>query len=163
MREWLEGLESRERLLVIAGTALLVVFLLFVLVWLPVRAGYNNLKASVAEQRDTAVWMQRSAQQLALLKRSGGTSPTGLGGRSLLAVTDSTARAGGLGAELKRVEPEGRDSVRVWLDGAAFDVLVKWLATLSSTHGIQVDNATLERGEAAGRVNARLTLQATDL
>lgn len=163
MREWLEGLEARERLLVMAGAALLVVFLVFVLVWLPVRAGYNSLKESVAEQRDTAVWMQRSAQQLAGLKRSSGAGPTGLGGRSLLAVTDSTARAGGLGEGLKRVEPEGSDSVRVWLDGAPFDVLVKWLATLSATHGIQVDTATLERSEAAGRVNARLTLQATDL
>jgi general secretion pathway protein M len=163
MRDWLEGLEPRERLLVMAGAGLLVVFLVIVLVWLPVRAGYNDLKASVAEQRDTAVWMQRSAQQLAGLERSGGEAPEGLGGRSLLAVTDSTARAGGLGAELKRVEPEGRDSVRVWLDGAPFDVLVKWLLTLSSTHGIQVDNATLERAETAGRVNARLSLQATEL
>jgi len=163
MREWFEGLESRERLLVVAGSALLAVFLVIVLVWLPVRSGYNNLKASVAEQRDTAAWMQRSAQQLAGLKGSSGAEAAGLGGRSLLAVTDSTARAGGLGAELKRVEPEGRDSVRVWLDGASFDVLVKWLATLNSTHGIRVDNATLERTESAGRVNARLTLQATDL
>jgi general secretion pathway protein M len=163
MREWLEGLDSRERLLVMAGAALLVVFLVFVLVWLPVRSGYNNLKTSVAEQRDTAAWMQRSAQQLEEIRRSGGAAATGLGGRSLLAVTDSTARAGGLGAELKRVEPEGRDSVRVWLDGASFDVLVTWLATLNSTHGIQVDNATLERSETAGRVNARMTLQATDL
>jgi general secretion pathway protein M len=163
MRDWFEGLESRERLLVMAGSALLAVFLVIVLVWLPVRSGYNDLKASVAGQRDTAAWMQRSAQQLAGLKRSGGAAAAGLGGRSLLAVTDSTARAGGLGAELKRVEPEGRDSVRVWLDGASFDVLVKWLATLNSTHGILVDNATLERTESAGRVNARLTLQATDL
>jgi general secretion pathway protein M len=163
MREWLEGLEPRERLLVMGGAGLLIAFLLFVLIWLPVRAGYNNLKAGVAEQRDTAAWMQRSAQQLAALKRSGGSAPAGLGGRSLLAVTDSTARAGGLGAELKRVEPEGSDSVRVWLDGAAFDVLVKWLGTLSSSHGIHVDSATLERTETAGRVNARLTLQATDL
>ena len=163
MREWLEGLDARERLQVMGGAALLVVFLLFVLVWLPVRTGYSNLKASVAEQRETAAWMQRGAQQLAGLKGSGGAAPVGLGGRSLLAVTDSTARAGGLGAELKRVEPEGRDSVRVWLDGASFDVLIKWLATLSSTHGIQVDSATLERSDVAGRVDARLTLQATDL
>ena len=163
MREWFEGLESRERLLVMAGSAVLALFLVIVLVWLPIRSGYSNLKASVAGQRETAAWMQRSAQQLAELKRSGSAAATGLGGRSLLAVTDSTARAGGLGAELKRVEPEGRDSVRVWLDGASFDVLVKWLATLNSTHGILVDNATLERTESAGRVNARLTLQATDL
>jgi len=163
MRDWLEGLDARERLLVMAGAVVLVVFLVFVLVWLPLRSGYSNLKTSVAEQRDTAAWMQRSAQQLAELKQSGGAAPTGLGGRSLLAVTDSTARAGGLGDALKRVEPEGRDNVRVWLDGASFDVLLKWLATLSTTHGIQVDSATLERSETAGRVNARLTLLATDL
>ena len=163
MRDWLEGLDSRERLLVMGGAALLAMFLLFVLVWLPVRTGYNNLKAGVAEQRETAAWMQRSARQLAVLKGSGGTAPAGLGGRSLLAVTDSTARAGGLGEELKRVEPEGRDSVRVWLDGAAFDVLVKWLGTLSTSHGIQVDSATVERAETAGRVNVRLTLRAADL
>lgn len=163
MREWLEGLEPRERMLVIAGAALLLLFLLFVLVWLPLRTGYVSLRDSVAEQRDTAVWMQRSAQQLARLKQSSGAAGNGLGGRSLLAVTDSTARAGGLGAELKRVEPEGQDSVRVWLEGASFDVLVKWLITLSTTHGIHVDTATVERNESPGRVDARLTLQATEL
>jgi len=163
MREWLEGLEPRERLLVIAGTGLLAVFLVFALVWLPLHSGYKDLRARVAEQHDTIAWMQRSVKQIEQLKRSGGTAVTGLGGRSLLAVTDSTARAGGLGTELKRVEPEGKDSVRVWLDGASFDVLVKWLGTLSATHGIHVDNATLERNDAPGRVNARLTLQATAL
>jgi type II secretory pathway component PulM len=64
MREWLEGLEPRERLLVMGGAGLLIAFLLFVLIWLPVRAGYNNLKAGVAEQRDTAArsnWQLSSA------------------------------------------------------------------------------------------------------
>lgn len=163
MREWFEGLDARQRLLVTGGAALLVLFLLFVLVWLPLRAGYTDLKRNVADQRETALWMQQGAQQLARLRRSSGPGSTGLGGRSLLAVTDSTARAGGLGAELRRVEPEGRDSVRVWLDGASFDVLIKWLVTLNTTHGIHVDSATLERNETAGRVNARLTLQATEL
>ena len=75
-------------------------------------------------------------------------------------MTDSTARAGGLGPALKRIEPEGGDGVRVWLDGVAFDDLVKWLGTLSTSHGVDVVSASLERDEAAGRVNARLTLQA---
>jgi len=62
---------------------------------------------------------------------------------------------------LKRVEPEGSDSVRVWLDGAPFDVLVKWLGTLSTIHGVKAETVTLERTDTAGRVNARLTLQAS--
>ena len=161
MKAWFEGLAPRERILVMAAATLLVLLLLFALVWSPIHSGYSALKSGVAEQRDTAAWMQASAQKIRQLKRSAGPS-AGLGGRSLLALTDSTARAAGLGPALKRVEPEGSNNVRVWLDGASFDVLVKWMGTLSTAHGIHADSVTMERGGAAGRVNARLTLQATN-
>ena len=161
MKAWLLGLEPRERLLLVAGGGVLVLLLVVFLVWMPLHTAYSTLQSDVDEQRDTALWMQASAARVGRLKRSGG-NVQGLGGRSLLAVTDSTARAGGLGTALRRVEPEGSDSVRVWLEGASFDVLVKWLGTLSTTHGINAESATMERGEAAGQVNARLTLQAGD-
>jgi len=75
-------------------------------------------------------------------------------------VADSEARSARLGPALKRVEPEGSDAVRVWLDGASFDELVGWLDVMSSRYGADVDTITLERAEAAGLVNARLTLRA---
>ena len=159
MKAWLENLDPRERLMVAAGAALLVLFLLYILVWSPLHSGYDSMRTTVEEQRATALWMQQSAQTLKGLKRDGGRPP--LGGRSLLSVADSTARAGGLGPALKRVEPEGGDSVRVWLDGAPFDVLVKWLGTLSTIHGVNAETVTMERSDEAGRVNARLTLQAS--
>jgi len=161
MKAWLESLEPRERMMVAAGGVLLVLFLIYILVLSPLHSGYDSLRGTVDTQRTTAQWMQESAQTLKSLKRSGGRAAQGLGGRSLLSVADSTARAGGLGPALKRVEPEGSDSVRVWLDGASFDVVVKWLGTLSTIHGVNVETVTLERSGAAGRVNARLTLQAS--
>ena len=161
MKAWLDNLDPRERMMAAAGATLLVLFLLYILVWSPIHSGYDTLSDTVGEQRTTALWMQDSAQTLIRLKRSSGRAAQGLGGRSLLSVADSTARAGGLGPALKRVEPEGRDSVRVWLDGASFDVLVKWLGTLSTNFGINAETVTLERSSSAGRVNARLTLQAT--
>lgn len=161
MRAWLAGLEPRERLLVIVAAVALILFLLFVLVLQPLHSSYNNLRASVAEQRETAQWMAQSARNFSQLKRNRGAPVKGLGGRSLLAVTDSTARAGGLGPALQRVEPEGSNGVRVWLEDAAFDDLVRWLARLGSAHGVYVDSLTLERSDAAGRVDTRLTLQAT--
>lgn len=160
MRGWLEGLEPRERLLLYFAAGVLVSFLVFVLVLHPLHAGYDRLQASVAEQRDTAQWMQQSARLVKRLQAASGATAGSLGGRSLLAVTDSTARAGGLGPALKRIEPEGGNGVRVWLEGVSFDDLVKWLGTLSSSHGVDVVNASMERDESAGRVNARLTLQA---
>ena len=159
MKDWLLSLEPRERLLLAASAGVLVLLLVVLLVWVPLHSAYTTLQSDVDEQLDTSLLMQDSAEKLGQLKRSG-FNVKGLGVRSLLSVTDSTARAGGLGAALRRVEPEGSDSVRVWLEGASFDVLVKWLGTLSATHGIDAESATMERGDAAGRVNARLTLQA---
>jgi len=161
MRAWWDGLDPRERMMVAAGGTLLVLFLIYILVLSPIHSGYDSLRNTVDEQRTTAVWMQESAQTLTRLKRNSGRAPQGLGGRSLLSVADSTARAGGLGPALKRVEPEGSDGVRVWLDGASFDVLVKWLGTLSTIHGVNAETVTMERAATAGRVNARLTLQAS--
>jgi general secretion pathway protein M len=160
MKDWLDNLGSRERLMLAGGAALLVLLLLYVLLLEPLLSGYHALQENVAKQRDTVIWMQGSARTIQQLRSSGGTAAKGLGGRSLLAVTDSTARAGGLGPSLKRVEPEGGNSVRVWLDGAPFDVLVKWLGTLSTQHGVEADSVTVERIEAPGLVNARLMLEA---
>jgi len=161
MKAWFDNLDPRERMMVAAGTTLLVLFLIYILVLSPIHSGYDSLRNTVDEQRTTALWMQKSAQTLTRLKRSSGRAAQGLGGRSLLSVADSTARAGGLGPALKRVEPEGSDSVRVWLDGAPFDVVVKWLGTLSTIHGVNAETVTMERSGTAGRVNARLTLQAS--
>ena len=160
MKTWFDNLDPRERMMVAAGATLLVLFLIYILVLSPIHSGYDSLRNTVDEQRTTALWMQKSAQTLTRLKRSSGRAAQGLGGRSLLSVADSTARAGGLGPALKRVEPEGSDSVRVWLDGAPFDVVVKWLGTLSTIHGVNAETVTMERSGTAGRVNARLTLQA---
>lgn len=160
MKDWFDKLEPKERMMLAVGGVLLVLLLIYVLVLAPIRSAYQSLKLGVAEQRETIAWMQGSAQTIERLMRSSGSASQGLGGRSLLAVTDSTARAGGLGATLKRVEPEGSNSVRVWLDGAPFDVLIKWLGMLGTQHGVDVNSVTLERSDAAGLVNARLTLEA---
>jgi general secretion pathway protein M len=162
MKAWLESLAPRERMMVIAAAALVVLLLAYSLVWAPLRGSYVELRDSVAAQRETAVWMQESAQLLAQLRQSGARS-TGLGGQSLLSLADSTARAGGLAGALRRVEPEGQGSVRVWLEGASFDQLIQWLNSLSDRYGVNADTVSLERVEdAAGRVNARLTLQAPE-
>ncbi|MEZ5543271.1 MAG: type II secretion system protein GspM [Pseudomonadota bacterium] len=163
MKEWLDNLAPRERMMVLAVAAFLVLLLAYLLIWAPLRGGYVDLRDTVTDQRATAVWMQESAQLLAQLKRSG-VRGGGLGGQSLLSLADSTARAGGLSGALKRVEPEGADSVRVWLEGAAFDQVVRWLGSLAERYGISADTASIERvADAAGRVNVRLTLQAPAL
>ncbi len=60
---------------------------------------------------------------------------------------------------MKRIEPEGQNSVRVWLEQAAFDDVIQWLQNLKRDYGIHTADIVIERQAAAGRVNARLTLE----
>jgi len=160
MKEWLAGLAPRERMLVYAAAGLLTFILLYAIVIHPLLSKYSRLVSTVEEQHSTLQWMQQSAAKVRQLKSISPAAATGLGGRSLLSVTDTSARAAKLGPALKRVEPEGSNAVRVWLDNAAFDSLIGWLDVMVSRYGADVETITVERAETAGRVNARVTLQA---
>jgi general secretion pathway protein M len=160
MKDWLAGLEPRERMLVYAAAAVVGVILVYAILIAPLYSKYDKLVDSVDQQRETAQWMQQNAVTIRQLKGAGPAAGQGLAGRSLLSVADSEARSARLGPALKRVEPEGSDAVRVWLDGASFDDLVGWLEVMSSRYGADVDTISLERAEGAGLVNARLTLRA---
>lgn len=159
MKEWLENLAPRERMMVIGGAIALAVLLFYAMVWDPLSSGVNELRAEVESQRETLRVMRRSADEVkALRAASGGKGTRGLGGRSLLAVVDQSARSTGLGPALKRVEPEGQDDVRVRLEGASFDAMIGWLAGLAKDSQIFATSLSIERTDASGRVNVRLTL-----
>ena len=155
MKDWFLGLERRERNLVVGGAAILLLLLLYSIIWEPIASGYTELGDSVQQQRETLAWMQQAALQVKALQGSG--SAGGLGGRSLLAVVDQSARSGGLGNAIKRIEPDGSKGVKVWLEGAAFDPMILWLGKLVKSFRIEPSMITLEP-IGGGRVNARLTL-----
>jgi general secretion pathway protein M len=160
MKEWLAGLDPQERLLVYGAGALLAVILVYVALLHPFHSSYERLRDGVEERRTTLQWMQESAVKVQQLRGANPAAGMGMEGRSLLSVTDDAARAAGLGNALKRVEPDGSNGVRVWLEDAAFDSVVGWLSVMASRYGVDVDSASMERTAARGRVNARLSLQA---
>jgi general secretion pathway protein M len=161
MKEWFLALEARERKLVAGGAAVLVLLFLYALIVDPLISGYSTLKDNVAAQKQTLAWMQQASQQIQSLRRSAGVGTVGLGGRSLLAVVDQSARSDGLDEAIKRIEPEGSKSVKVWLEGVSFDRMIVWLAKLTKTYQIETSVITLEP-QGAGRVNARLTFLEPD-
>lgn len=160
IKDWLAGLEPRERQLVLAGALVLGLLLVYGLLVAPLLSAYQARAARVEQQRAELVWMQQTAARIQQLQAGGGARAGGLGDRSLLAVVDGSAREAGLGGALRRVRPEGSDAVRVWFEGVPFDGLVEWLGRLEQEFRVQVKLITLERQPEAGRVHAQLTLEA---
>jgi len=49
MRDWLDSLESRERLFVLGGAAAVALALLYAFVWTPLDKGHRSLQSSVVD------------------------------------------------------------------------------------------------------------------
>jgi len=160
VKEWFEALPPRDRAMVLGGSLLTAVLLAWALVWHPLVAEVRDLEDEVAGLRGQLDWMQQAAAEVRQLQRTvAGSRPQGLGGRSLLAVVDQSARSAGLATGLKRVEPDGQARAKVRLEQVPFDNLMRWLGQIRRQYGIRALNVRLERGEGAGLVNARLTLE----
>ncbi len=159
MKEWLAGLEQRERHLVISGAVLLGLMLIYVVVWEPLTNKVDALRVSTMERDSTLRWMRQTAQEVKKLRGSGGNRAKSMGGQSLLSVVDRTAKSGRLGTALKRVQPDGEKRVRVWMEAASFDDVMRWLVLLDTRYGVRIENSVFEMKQEPGRVDARLVFE----
>jgi general secretion pathway protein M len=151
----LAQLAPRERLLVIGGGIVLLITLLYLLLWEPLVLAHTQRAAALQSERALATRIEVAAAEAQRNRGSGNTANLSM---SLLAAVDQTSRSPTLGKAPARVQPEGEREVKVWLEGVAFDNLLRWLQELETRYGISASSAEIERGDAAGTVSARLTL-----
>jgi general secretion pathway protein M len=160
IRNWLAGLDQRERRLVITGAALFAIMILYVAIWEPLTGSVENLRATSRDQQAALGWMKQAAAEIQQLRGKKVRSQAA-SGQSLLTLVDRTAKSSGLGTAMKRVQPDGEKKVRVWMEGASFDDVIRWLVQLESRHGVGIESSVFELKENAGRVDAQLVLEAS--
>ena len=152
-RAWWSSLADRERRVLSFGAAALALIVIYAGIWDPL--------ASAQQRRQTELLAARAmASQLEALAvaapRAGGASAGA--GQSLLAVIDQSRKSSSITKPPSRLQPEGDNTVRIWLEDVPFDGLMRWLGDLQTRYGVRVDSAEIERESGPGLVNARLTL-----
>ena len=160
MKNWFEGLESREQLFVSLGVIVVVAALLYGFVWAPLDRNHDAMANSVTD------W-QRSLAELGPLKgmaQTGGSTstPTSSGGQQApIIIVDQTLRSRQLEQFRRRSQPTSSNGIRVEFENVAFDDLVLWLGDLSDQYSMHVQAGSLSKGSqsGAGRINATLTLE----
>ena len=147
-----------------ALSALAVAVLLGILyfgVWRPATGFHNEAVESRERATELLAWLEANRQSLERLSSanssSGGAgSDTPVDGRALMALVTRSASESGL--SLQRFEPSGENAIRVWLEGAPFTEVANWLERLNTSHGVQIDQASMDRQNDPGIVSVRLTL-----
>lgn len=156
---WWKGLAVQERRILVSGALAAGLLLGWAFIWHPLAQRRDDLVREVANGRATLAYVRAGTVEIerrkGTAKRAGGERA----GRSLLALADATARSGGLGDALKRIEPAGPASVKVGFEAVRFDALVAWIEALADDYGIEAVDLSADRAEVTGLVNARVTLQ----
>jgi len=157
LKDRLNALQPRERIIVIGGAILVLVTAVYVLGLAPLYAAVNAQAQRVEQKEGDLAWMRSVAAEVAMLSASAPSRP-GPSNESLVVLIDRAARECGLGSSLTGQTPNGEHGIRVRLDGAEFDKLMVCLGTLQQVHAIDVESATIDRTGKPGLVNANLVL-----
>ncbi|SEP95843.1 general secretion pathway protein M [Ectothiorhodospira magna] len=159
MISWWQACSSRDRRTLIIGGLLLLLILPYGLIWLPLNDRLDNAARTVERLQNDLDWMMAASAQVQAARGQSSDLPRVQGAQSLLGLVDATARQANLASGLRRVQPEGAGTVRVWMEHVAFDDLLRWLDGLVQEYGIQVTGLVVDRQSEAGRVNVRLVLE----
>lgn len=155
LRDWFGSLQPRERIMVAAGAAIVVIVALYMLL-MPFYSAVAAQAERVARKEGDLAWMRSVAGELEAL--SVNAPQAGPSNESLVVLIDRTARECGIGSALTGQTPSGANGIRVRLESAEFDKLIVCLANLSQNHGVTVDSATIDRTSQPGLVNASIIL-----
>ncbi|MEP1214849.1 MAG: type II secretion system protein M [Marinobacter sp.] len=150
---------DQQALSVLAVAVLLGI--LYFAVWTPAVSFHDEALSERERSAELMAWMEANNDTLQRL--SGGSAGQGNApvdapedGRELMSLV--TRSAGEAGLSLQRFEPSGDSAIRVWLDGAPFTEVASWLEQLNTGHGVQIDQASMDRQNDPGMVSVRLTL-----
>ncbi|MEJ2455013.1 MAG: type II secretion system protein M [Candidatus Thiodiazotropha sp.] len=149
----------REQLALVAAAAALFLFLIYLLAWQPFVESVEQKRLLVKGQETTLEWMRENLGEVQRLRGQRQAAGVSNSNEALLTLVDRTAKQSQLRQQIKRIKPQGDDTVQLWVEQAAFDSLIKWVGGLNQLYGIQIDSLNIDRHELPGIVNARLVLQ----
>lgn len=159
MKGWWAGLAPRERVILSAGSVVLALILIYLMIWEPVVSKREQARADISALSTDLAWMQQVASQVRRRAAQQGDQPAmGAAGGSVLTLVEVSSRAAGINEALERVQPEGQGA-RIWLTETGFDALLQWLGELEQRHGLQVSQLAVDAGNAPGMVTARIKVE----
>lgn len=155
MVNWFNRLQSREQILIVFAAVVLLLLFAYEAVWQPVTGHVAKLHLQVSAQRQRLHKLQDTVSGYHALAAIAPSQNAG--NESLLAMVDRTSQTHQLKQSIKTLSPEGEKKVRLRMDNADFDQLIKWLAELSN-NGLQVQQIDISRVELEGRVSVSVVL-----
>jgi general secretion pathway protein M len=153
MKDWLQQLNQREQVSLLALSFALAAYLLYMLVWSPLDGMRDSLQV---QNQGVAGSLQRVDAMVSeiLQLRDSGTQTHSRRNLTTL-INQSTSR---LQLQVTRLQPNSRGEIQVRLENAAFDDILLWLHEMEYREGLLVREVSITQAGTVGRVNATVRI-----
>lgn len=151
------SLQPREQNLITALAVVVLIALIYLLLMHPAINSVASASKKLEAKQSLVQWMKANEDAArAASKATRGRSTSNRSQDILGAVNNAASRHN---ITLQRYEPEGKNKLRVWLEDASFNGMVRWLHQLESRNGITVASISLDAEKEPGLISAKIVLK----
>lgn len=141
------------------GSAVLLVSGLYAFTYQPIIEEQQQLDTAIGNQERLQDLLQSISHQATNLRTQSPLPQAVSTDQSLLSLIDGSGEQAGIKPAIKRLQPEGQDSVAISLEHCPFDQLITWLVTLNTSYGINVQQISISKdGGDVGKVKGKVLL-----
>lgn len=155
---WYLRLSQREQRVVLIGTVAVGLFLIYA-IWSGILNYLTGMRAQVNAQQKTLLWLQQADQQLSQLQGRQQARATVDSPVALLSILQNKLNKAGLGAALIQMKQTSNDAVSLQFQKVDFDRLMRFLAELTKTHAVNVNQLSATTENAPGIVNVEVIVK----
>ena len=157
MKAWLDSLQQSEKIMIVAGLVIVILLLIFEFIWTPLQYEITQLEQRNLSDSNKLVQLQLIISEYQQSRLD--LVPLENMEMSLFALIDKTTKTGNLKSAIKSMNPDGVDAIRVTLNTAKFDLIIKWLVNLSVDYGVRADTVRMQASDNSGYADVELKLQ----
>ncbi|MEE9447488.1 MAG: type II secretion system protein GspM [Arenicellales bacterium] len=154
MSDAFSSLSMRERLMLVFAFIVVLLMLAYLYLWEPKMLQLKNLREQQLPQSEqTLHWVQQAlenAKNQPINKREAVIEGP------LLTVIEQTAEKANVRQSIRRMQPDQKKAVKIWIKEVEFDHWLEWVNLLKQQN-VVVERAGIAK-KSSGKVDIRLTL-----
>jgi len=156
---WFNKLQQREKNMVLAMTALVIITLLYLLIWEPVFKSGELQAERLQNQKKVLSWMRNAETEINAIRSAGQFISPKYASMSINALIERSAISAGIRGSIDKMDSDKNQAIKVQLKSVEFDRLVQWLGKLQTEYGVIPKHVTINKTDKTGLVSCRITLE----
>lgn len=159
MNEWWLNLSLREKQIISAGALAVVIFLLYLILWLPLSNRVVNLREQIVRDQKLLLWMRDANQRIQDVEKNLQNKKPTESNASLLNIIQKQINKSTFVSSLNQLKQAENDSVQLSFNNVDFDRLIQWLTELWQQQGIVISQMSVTASGTPGVVNTDFILK----